>query len=168
MALAVAAVLLVVLATVVCHTMQADSGPTECLAWKATASTAAAHNLNKIPLATATAGWITNSHSALLLRCCCCHCCCFFIPDFTYSQVAFAGAVSWPGRTHEGFSKLAAYLWLTGVQEAVDALVLVEGSSIQHVVVTGHSMGAGVSTLLSYSIQVGNRAGAWHQLLSNV
>lgn len=76
--------------------------------------------------------------------------------DFTYSQVSFAGGpISWPGRIHEGFSKLAAHLWLTGVQAAVDALVLPQGSSIQHVVVTGHSMGAGVSTLLSYTIQAG-------------
>lgn len=77
-------------------------------------------------------------------------------PDFTYSQVSFAGSpISWPGRTHEGFSKLAAHLWLTGVQAAADDLVLAQGSSIQHVVVTGHSMGAGVSTLLSYTIRVG-------------
>jgi hypothetical protein len=32
--------------------------------------------------------------------------------------------------------------------------VLREGAGIKHVVVTGHSMGAGVSTLLSYTIQV--------------
>lgn len=96
---------------------------------------------------------------------CCCSCCrhpliaaAHRLPpsDFTYSQVSFAGGpISWPGRTHEGFSKLAAHLWLTGVQAAVDALVLPQGSSIQHLVVTGHSMGAGVSTLLSYAIQVG-------------
>jgi hypothetical protein len=39
--------------------------------------------------------------------------------------------------------------------------VLEQGSSIRHVVVTGHSMGAGVSTLLSYTIQVGAAGWLW-------
>lgn len=74
--------------------------------------------------------------------------------DFTYAQVSFSGALSWPGRTHEGFSKLAAYLWHTGVQPALESLVLQHGSNFSEVLVAGHSMGAGVSTLLSYTMQV--------------
>lgn len=75
--------------------------------------------------------------------------------DFAYSQVIFTGPISWPGQTHEGFSKLAAYVWATGVQSALDDLVLAPGSNIQHVVVAGHSMGGGVGTLLAYTTQVG-------------
>lgn len=75
--------------------------------------------------------------------------------DFTYSQVAFTGPISWPGHIHEGFARLAAYLWASGLREVVDSLVLQQGSSVEHVVVAGHSMGAGVGTLLSYTIQVG-------------
>jgi hypothetical protein len=74
--------------------------------------------------------------------------------DFTYSQASFSGPISWPGRTHEGFSRLAAYLWTTGLQAAVQELVMQPGSGVEHVVVTGHSMGAGVGTLLSYTIHV--------------
>jgi len=76
--------------------------------------------------------------------------------DFTYSQTASSGPISWPGRTHQGFSRLSAYIWTSSVQEAVDSLVLRQGSSIEHVVVAGHSMGAGVGTLLAYTIQVGS------------
>lgn len=74
--------------------------------------------------------------------------------DFTYTQVAFKGPISWPGHIHQGFARLAAYLWVTGIREAMDNLVLQQGSDVDNVVITGHSMGAGVGTLLSYTMQV--------------
>jgi hypothetical protein len=57
-------------------------------------------------------------------------------------------AVTLSGRFHFGFAKVAQQLWV-GLKQAIDAEVLAPGSAVTRVTVTGHSLGAGVGTILS-------------------
>lgn len=72
--------------------------------------------------------------------------------DFDYSTTsASLGAILLPGRIHQGFARVAASLW-PGVQAALQSLSATH--KITNVYIAGHSLGAGVSTLLAYGIQV--------------
>jgi hypothetical protein len=78
--------------------------------------------------------------------------------DFSYNTTrAHVAGRLLPGHVHQGFSNIAASLW-PGLQAALDRLVKnrSSGTSIKQVYVAGHSLGAGVATLVSYSVQV------WH------
>jgi predicted lipase len=85
------------------------------------------------------------------------HPACMSLPaDFSYNttRARVAGRLL-PGHVHQGFSAVAASLW-PGLKAALDSLVKSRssGTSIKHVYVAGHSLGAGVATLASYSVQV--------------
>ena len=62
-----------------------------------------------------------------------------------------AKAFALPGSTHAGFTSLAVALWRGGLRTLLDSSI--EGG-VTHVSVAGHSLGAGVATLLSYRMQV--------------
>ena len=89
------------------------------------------------------------------------NCCRACIADFRYyyfgagsdnnEDRAKAKAFALPGSTHAGFTSLAVALWRGGLRTLLDASV--EGG-VTHVSVAGHSLGAGVATLLSYRMQV--------------
>ena len=93
------------------------------------------------------------------------HCCliCFraYTADFRYyyfgadsennGDRAKAKAFALPGSTHAGFTSLAVALWRGGLRTLLDSSI--EGG-VTHVSVAGHSLGAGVATLLSYRMQV--------------
>lgn len=72
--------------------------------------------------------------------------------DFDYTTTtASLGGIPLPGRVHQGFARVAASLW-PGVQAALQSLSTT--SKITNVYIAGHSLGAGVSTLLAYGTQV--------------
>lgn len=75
--------------------------------------------------------------------------------DFDYAQVSDSSntSLNLPGSTHAGFTRIANYLWANGIKAALDNGV-VRGGSISTVTFAGHSLGAGVATLLSYAAQV--------------
>lgn len=58
-----------------------------------------------------------------------------------------------PGRFHEGFLAVANQLWEGGMKEALDAALA--AGDVQHVIITGHSLGGASTTLLSARAQVG-------------
>ncbi|PRW33116.1 lipase [Chlorella sorokiniana] len=71
--------------------------------------------------------------------------------DFSYNQTALVAALgSLP--VHYGFAGVFQQLW-PGVQAALDELVVGGSPAATQVFVTGHSLGAGVGTLLSYATQ---------------
>lgn len=61
-------------------------------------------------------------------------------------------ALNLPGNVHQGFAAIATSLW-PGVQAALQELVA-SPAGVSNVYVAGHSLGAGVATLLSYGMQV--------------
>lgn len=79
------------------------------------------------------------------------------LADFSYSQIPgiLQPYLLAPGKVHAGFSGVAATLW-PGISAALNKLVKLRstGVPIKHVYVAGHSLGAGVSTLISYAAQV--------------
>ena len=93
------------------------------------------------------------------------HCRCYsFISDFRYQQHVNANnkansvsgsdqeaSFAFPGGTHAGFTSLADALWRGGLGALLDGSVK---GDVTHVSVAGHSLGAGVATLLSYRMQV--------------
>ncbi|WIA41719.1 hypothetical protein OEZ86_009064 [Tetradesmus obliquus] len=76
--------------------------------------------------------------------------------DFNYNT-STAGlqpgqpALNLPGNVHQGFAAIATSLW-PGVQAALQEL-LASPAGVSNVYVAGHSLGAGVATLLSYGMQ---------------
>ena len=60
-------------------------------------------------------------------------------------------AFAFPGGTHAGFTSLADALWRGGMHALLDGNVK---RDVTHISVAGHSLGAGVATLLSYRMQV--------------
>ena len=60
-------------------------------------------------------------------------------------------AFAFPGGTHAGFTSLADALWRGGLRALLDGNVK---GCVTHISVAGHSLGAGVATLLSYRMQV--------------
>lgn len=80
--------------------------------------------------------------------------CCF--ADFDYNTGSSSlqpGNINLPGQVHQGFARVAESLW-GGVAAALQALISVNGQ-LDNVYVAGHSLGAGVATLISYGAQVG-------------
>lgn len=79
------------------------------------------------------------------------------LADFTYNQTIARLALPLPtiGRVHAGFANVAASLW-PSVRSALHSLVKDRstGTTVKHVYVAGHSLGAGVATLLSFAVQV--------------
>lgn len=76
--------------------------------------------------------------------------------DFDYrtgSSTLQPGSIPFPGQVHQGFAGVAASLW-GGVAAALQDLNAANGK-IDSVYVAGHSLGAGVATLVSYGAQVG-------------
>ena len=77
--------------------------------------------------------------------------------DFTYSQnvARLMLHLPTPGRVHVGFATVAASLW-PGVKSALNSIVKHKstGATINNVYVAGHSLGAGVATLISFAAQV--------------
>jgi hypothetical protein len=90
--------------------------------------------------------------------------------DLSYNQepMDVVGALTFPGKMHEGFTYLANLLWQQGLREALTSQVLkgsvtsvtVVGHSMTSVTVVGHSMGGSVATLLSCAAQVREDADA--------
>lgn len=64
-----------------------------------------------------------------------------------------------PGKVHVGFATVASSLW-PSVRSALHDLVehSSTGVTIKHVNVAGHSLGAGVATLISFAAQVRDRS----------
>ena len=62
---------------------------------------------------------------------------------------ANASNFTFPGSVHAGFAKLANYFWDSGLRD-----VLAAQTGLEQVAIAGHSLGAGVSTLVSYMIKV--------------
>lgn len=73
-----------------------------------------------------------------------------WLRDFSYQQVGLAGDV-FGGPVHAGFAEIFVQIW-PEVQGALDELMLNSTLATQ-VTITGHSLGAGVSTLLAYAAQ---------------
>lgn len=69
-----------------------------------------------------------------------------WLMDFTYNHSSNALLA---GATHAGFTQIAKILWKGGVKSALDQLVKSHGANLFSLTVTGHSLGAGVSTLLA-------------------
>ena len=75
--------------------------------------------------------------------------------DFNYrtDSASLQPSIAFPGKVHQGFASVAASLW-GGVAAALQELITAKGK-IDNVYVAGHSLGAGVATLVSYGAQVG-------------
>lgn len=71
--------------------------------------------------------------------------------DFTYSENP-TGSISLPGETHAGFTAITNTLWREGIRAALWNHVVL--GRITSVSVAGHSLGAGVATLVAYAAQV--------------
>lgn len=71
--------------------------------------------------------------------------------DFSYNQTADVAALGGLP-VHYGFASVFQQLW-PGVQAALDELVTGGSPAAKQVFVTGHSLGAGVGTLVSYAAQ---------------
>eukprot|EP00775_Hariotina_reticulata_P007421 gene7421-7630_t len=74
-----------------------------------------------------------------------------WLTNFSYNEEAGAGPVPLPGRTHAGITGVAGSLWTSGIQRALDRYVV--RGSITSVSVAGHSLGAGVATIVAYMAQ---------------
>lgn len=77
--------------------------------------------------------------------------------DFNYNTSSASllpgqPAFDLPGNVHQGFAAIATSLW-PGLQSALQNLVA-SPAGVTNVYVAGHSLGAGVATLLSYGVQV--------------
>jgi len=57
-----------------------------------------------------------------------------------------------PGRTHFGITRIARRLWNTGIKGALDQHV--GSGTVTDVSIAGHSLGAGVATIVAYLAQV--------------
>jgi pimeloyl-ACP methyl ester carboxylesterase len=84
--------------------------------------------------------------------------------DFDYNTGPTSlqpGSITFPGQVHQGFARVAASLWGSsgGIAAALKDVIDTNGK-INNVYVAGHSLGAGVATLISYGTQVrGSNAG---------
>jgi esterase/lipase len=78
----------------------------------------------------------------------------FCCADFDYSTTTakLQSGIELPGSVHQGFARVAASLWQGGLSAALQSLS--SSTKITNVYVAGHSLGAGVSTLVSYGVQV--------------
>jgi hypothetical protein len=75
------------------------------------------------------------------------------LKDFDYRQIiSSSSSLGLPGRVHAGFAGIAEQLWSNGVKAALDSHVL--SGRVSTVQFSGHSLGAGVATLLAYASQV--------------
>lgn len=75
--------------------------------------------------------------------------------DFDYNTGSTSlqpGSITFPGQVHQGFARVAASLW-GGVAAALKDVIGTNGQ-INNVYVAGHSLGAGVATLIAYGTQV--------------
>lgn len=72
-------------------------------------------------------------------------------PDFDYSQTISSAPLVVPGHVHRGFYNIAKAIW-PGIRTALRELTV--GQGIRHAWLTGHSLGGGVGTLISYAAQV--------------
>lgn len=84
-----------------------------------------------------------------------------------------------PGRVHQGFASIVASIWpalrsalsslLSGTQGYHDSYHSYDRGSrgIRNIYVSGHSLGAGVATLIAYTMQV-SRASGYSSLSSSL
>jgi hypothetical protein len=72
--------------------------------------------------------------------------------DFDYRHTTSSSSLGLPGKVHAGFARIAEQLWANGLKAAVDTHVV--AGSVSTVQFSGHSLGAGVATLLAYTSQV--------------
>lgn len=86
--------------------------------------------------------------------------------DFNYNQTLPKASLRLPGRVHQGFALISASIW-PALRSAFDSLLPGSGSGthpyyrhnkpprgIRNIYISGHSLGAGVATLISYTMQV--------------
>lgn len=73
-----------------------------------------------------------------------------WMQDFSYNQTTEVAAFDAP--VHWGFSTVYQQLW-PGVQAALAQLVAAPGAPAAELFVTGHSLGAGVATLVAFAAQ---------------
>lgn len=105
------------------------------------------------------------------LRVCAAIPCWLHCADFNYNQTIPKYMLRLPGRVHQGFASIAASIWpplrsaLSQLMPSRDNGNWHPGSGwgsprgISNVYVSGHSLGAGVATLIAYTMQVRFQSG---------